>query len=243
MCRSGVNGRRCPGQDDPAYREARNAKRRTAYAQKKSGGNAFSNSVSSVNESASTEYYPDLLNLPVTTGIEMGAFEFKSRLPSAWNPDTFTAVGNGSFGGNGGYREKPSGGLWSSPIERDEDMEISEYDNFFNVNPETSDSINHDVMFTPDAKVLIVNSRADYDTLLSSCSVEVMVGGSTKRAVDYERLSKGFDAVYFTTNAIYANGKSNPADEYFKENFSLQNMDIASLLIMNPKAVKVTPGE
>lgn len=242
MCRSGINGRRCPGQDDPVYREARNAKRRASYARKKSSS-SISGLTSSSQETTSTKDSLAPLNLPVTTGVEMGAFEFKSRLPSIYNPDTFTAIKNGSFGSNG-YREKPSGGLWSSPIERDEDMEISEYDNFFQINQETSDSVNHDVRFTPNAKVLIVDSRADYDALLSSCSVEVTVdGATTKRVVDYERLSRDFDAVYFTTKAVYANGRSNPADEYFKKNVSLRNLDIASLFIMNPKSVGVAPDK
>jgi hypothetical protein len=241
MCRSGINGRRCPGQDNPVYREVRNAKRRASYVQKKSSS-SISGLTSSSQETASTKDFLAPLNLPVTTGVEMEAFEFKSRLSSIYNPDTFTAIKNGSFGSNG-YREKPSGGLWSSPIERDEDMEISEYDSFFQINQGTSDSVNHDVRFTPEAKVLIVDSRADYDALLSDCSVDVVVEDLTKRAVDYERLSRDFDAVYFTTNAVYANGRSNPADEYFKKNVSLRNLDIASLLIMNPKSVKVSPGE
>lgn len=241
MCRK--EGRRCPGQKTPEHRAEVNAKRRARYAAKKNSGAEVSGSTK---ESSNT---PSLASvLPVTTGVEMSKFEFKSRLPKKWNPKKFKPVTNGFIPGYNGAQEKPIGGLWSSPIERDEDMEISEWDNMYQIDPAKATSINHDVRFANDAKVLIVDNRADYDRLLKECGHTVNVrksfpeeGTTEKTAVDYEKLSGSFDAVYFTTNAVYANGRSNPNDEYFDTNVSLRNLDIASLYIMNPKAVSVVP--
>lgn len=239
MCRT--KGRRCPGQNSPEHRNAVNAKRRQRYATGKQAETAIENT--SLASSSSLETI-----LPVTTGAEMARFEFKSRLPKKWNPRKFKPIRNGFGPGYNSAEEKPVGGLWSSPIERDEDKEVSEWDDMYQVNPETSTSINHDVTFADDAKVLIIDSREDYDRLLKSCGhiADVRQGWSNetmvkKTAVDYEKLSETFDAVYFTTNAVYANGRSNPADEYFDTNVSLRNLDIASLYIMNPKAVSVIP--
>lgn len=240
MCRP--QGRRCPGQKTPEHRAAVNAKRRERYAAKKqiTADNAINSSLPSASPLSAV--------LPVTTGTEMSKFEFKSRLPKKWDPKKFKPVVNGFIPDYNGAQEKPIGGLWSSPIERDEDMEVSEWDNMYDVDPKTATSINHDITFKPDAKVLIVDSREDYDRLLKECGHQANVRANgrelktiKKTAVDYEKLSGAFDAVYFTTKAVYANGRSNPSDPYFKENVSLYNLDIASLYIMNPKAVSVTP--
>jgi hypothetical protein len=240
MCRP--KGRRCPGQNTPEHRQEVNAKRRQRYASQKA------KSVSAEKESsASPDTGPSLhAVLPVTTGKEMSGFEFKSRLPKAWNPKSFKKVGNGFAPGHHTAGEKPTGGLWSSPIERDEDMEVSAWDDMYQVNPKTSTSINHDVTFADDANILIVDSREDYDRLLKECGhkVDGPVYGKDeqkvrKTAVDYEKLSGSFDAVYFTTKAVYANGRSNPFDSYYDTKVSLTNLDIASLYIMNPKAVNI----
>lgn len=242
MCRP--KGRRCPGQKTPEHRAEVNAKRRARYAANKNSGTEVNGSLK---ESSNI---PSLSSvLPGTTGVEMAKFEFKSRLPKKWNPKKFKPVTNGFIPGYNGAQEKPIGGLWSSPIERDEDMEVSEWDNMYQIDPAKATSINHDVTFSDDAKVLIVDNRADYDRLLKECghTVNVRKGGSEsegttqKTAVDYEKLSGSFDAVYFTSSAVYANGRSNPNDEYFDSNVSLRNLDIASLYIMNPKAVTVIP--
>lgn len=242
MCRT--NGRRCPGQNSPEHRETVNARRRERYASNKAVADPVRAETFPTGESLS--HKP--LNLPVTTGKEMASFEFKSRLPKRWNPKKFKPVGNGFAAGHNSAGEKPTGGLWSSPIDRDEDMEVSEWDAMHQIDPEKSTSINHDIKFANDSKVLIIDSREEYDRLLKECGHEVDApvagdyGNRTKKtAVDYERLSQSFDAVYFTTKAVYANGRSNPKDAYFDSRASLTNLDIASLYIMNPKAIAVMP--
>ena len=242
MCRT--KGRRCPGQNSPEHKQEINARRRKRYAAEKSSQSLAQAEVSPVRDTMS--HKP--INLPVTTGRDMASFEFKSRLPKAWNPKKFKPVGNGFAAGHNSAGEKPTGGLWSSPIDRDEDMEVSEWDAMYKVDPAKATSINHDITFADDSKVLIIDSREGYDQLLKECGHEVNApvagdyGNRTKKtAVDYERLSRSFDAVYFTTQAVYANGRSNPADQYFEKNVSLRNLDIASLYIMNPKAVSITP--
>lgn len=237
MCRK--KGRRCPGEKTPEHKAEVNAKRRARYAARKS----------QPSEEHSNTSRPTTIPLPAILGADMAKYEFKCRLPEVWNPETFKPIRNATFSNaTFGPSTKPGGGLWSSPVEHDEDMEVSEWDAMHKIDPKTTNSVNHDVSFSPDARVLVVNTREDYARLLEHCSIEVEFAdewlkeseGTTKRAVDYERLAGEFDAVYFTGNSIYANGRSNPRDEFFRSNSSLYTMDVASLILMNKDAVTIT---
>lgn len=152
---------------------------------------------------------------------------------------------------------KPHGGMWFSPTDR--------YDEGDEENPPCSKwawrmgcyddfkmGVVHKVEFATDARVIVINSLADYRALIDSCGRDVpdTFEGPTRRGIDYERLPA--DALFITSATLSEdsdarNGTWDPrardfvvtdedADRY--ENPGV--WDLTSGVVLNQRAITVS---
>lgn len=127
---------------------------------------------------------------------------------------------------------KPMGGLWLATVDEEG---VDSWSDFNQMDHEKSLKLRTNIRFTPEAKVLVIDSLADYRKILdryphyakrpslepeylamitgSSLSKtyshmsSINADGSSKRNIDYEALGKDYDAVILTEKGLYAAGK------------------------------------
>jgi hypothetical protein len=150
---------------------------------------------------------------------------------------------------------KPKGGVWLAP---DSDYGTA-YETALNLTPEDG-SVRHEVRFKDDARIVMVNSRADYQRLLDAYphnlekarrtpeeAARVARGpwggtaqeafdddGEPRRGIDYVKLAKDYDGLYVTEAGLAACSEPSPHD------ISLRSWAFESGIVLNPKAVEVT---
>lgn len=151
---------------------------------------------------------------------------------------------------------KPSGALWLST--HDEAQGSSGWDRL--VSGMFPRSVQHTVHFAPEAKVLVVDSRADYLAALAAYphTVErtltpqeatwfphgatslMQRDGTPKRGLDWERMAKDYDAFFLTERGLWECGKGDFRHEQHHGDVSLYIWDIESAVVFHPAAVVVT---
>lgn len=129
-------------------------------------------------------------------------------------------------------RNKPRcGGFWASTL-LPETENYSAWAKWGICEDFLLERLNQAVVFalSPKAKIYEINSVQDLTTLLDKYSHPALVG----RQIDFEKLSKVYDAIHLTERGQIATRMSYPDDLY--------GWDVESYLIMNPYIV-VDPKE
>lgn len=145
-----------------------------------------------------------------------------------------------------GPLSKPRGGLWFSPV--DENTGRSEWDRFYNgelILP--SETVSHDIVFSPDASVIVVNSLEDYQALIKSyprdASYHTFEGEEVitrqRPGLDYEKLPA--DAIFYTQKAI--NECSVFAHDSTHEQEMLLAWDLPSGIVLKTDKVSIRSRE
>lgn len=150
------------------------------------------------------------------------------------------------MGRDQGPMSKPRGGLWFSPV--DENTGRSEWDRFYNgelMLP--SETISHDIVFSPDASVVVVDSLEDYQAIIKAyhreASYHTFEGEEFitrhRPGLDYEKLPA--DAIFFTQKAI--NECSVFAHDSTPEQEMLLAWDLPSGIVLKTDKVSITSRE
>jgi hypothetical protein len=195
--------------------------------------------------------------LPLATGASLNEhYTFRNRLPVTYDPNKHEPVRNVSS--EQMMWVKPYGALWISTIEP---SGTSGWDRVTEGLFASERTVQHDVHFKPEAKVLVIDSREDYERLLqefphyvdtshltdaerqfmpSGGAVSLLRrDGSAKRGLDYERMSQQYDALLLTQKGLNECGNGDYLQEENEEDVSLYIWELESAVVFNPDAVTV----
>lgn len=200
---------------------------------------------------------------PLRSGAELNAaYTFRNRLSAPYDPINHVGVKN--LAGNDWSWTKPLGAFWISTVQ---EGGLSEWDRLWGNRVEAEQHAGkheHEVKFKADAKVLVIDSLADYEALLeryphfspakpdeNMAAFRVYGGafsvfsadGSARRGLDWEKLAEDHDALMLTRRGLRACG----GGDYRQENapapgdISLYSWDFESAVVFHPEAVSVSP--
>lgn len=123
-------------------------------------------------------------------------------------------------------RNKPEGGLWTSPFNPDTGSEWIEWMNAEHFNVPCKDSPITFLRVNNDGKFLVINTLNDLIEVLNIFQIK-----SEFPVLDYEELSRYVDGIYLTSKGQWATRLTRP---------SLYGWDCETVLIMNPKVIECT---
>lgn len=155
----------------------------------------------------------------------------KKNLLKKFNLKDFTLVHHGSDSfdvekfnkiTNNKYRNKPNGGLWTSPLNSEFGWITWCKVNDFNFEEYSSKSFTLEL--SDDARIFIINSIDDLKKLPTFIS---KIGGINYITIDYEKLSKYYDAIYLTIKGEQETSWLENFDE-----LSLYGWDCETVLIL-----------
>lgn len=116
--------------------------------------------------------------------------------------------------------------------------------------------------FKPEARIVVIDSLGDYRKLLDAYPYQaeftadaktfaasmgpmlangffaINAAGESKRTIDFEKLSKKYDAVFLTQRGLYACGRRNFQQDMGND-MSLYMWDIESAFVLNPNALQI----
>ena len=130
---------------------------------------------------------------------------------------------------------KPTGGLWSSPVDKNEIDGWAEWcrNEEFNINCLKE---YFDFTLREDARIAVINTLHDLEVLIYKYAQELEDGITVKsRVLDFERMCDVYDAIELTSPGQQDTRFTNP---------DLYGWDCHSLLVLNPNVVvPVVNGE
>jgi hypothetical protein len=182
---------------------------------------------------------------PITFASDL-PHSFQTRLPEIFDPAKVKRLKNPKDTEHG-MISKPRGALWLSPVNSKGE---SAWDSFFYSSEEEragNKTYNHDMVFTPDAKVMVINSKADYIRAINVYPTTVSVFGpsnsgwqhTNKKGLDFEQISKTYDAVYVSQRAINETSYGFRKDHRYDSYTNLEGWDVPSMVLFNPSKVTV----
>lgn len=224
--------------------------------------NLISNNPTQTTTRQSAKVAPDQLT-PLRSGAELNArYTFHNRLQKPYDPTSHGGVQN--LTGDDSSWTKPLGAFWISTVQ---EGGLSEWDRLWGNRKEAAQNAGkheHEVKFKDDAKVLVIDSLADYEALLeryphyskiepdeAMAEFRLYGGafsvfspeGKVRRGLDWEKLAEDHDALMLTRKGLRQCG----GGDYRQENapaagdISLYSWDFESAVVFHPHAVSVTP--
>jgi len=212
--------------------------------------------------SATGSQQSNIKSLPgiVFSGRVIGRkFKFATTLEGGYDPRKHIKVSNDK--GDSVSWTKPHGGLWLATVSADGNDSWNDLINGSDfVKPEEKRT----VTFKDEAKVLIINSHDDYLRILdaypyynkdsqeaSSLEMQYLMtsaswsgynpDGTSKRHMDYEKISQHYDAVLVTWAGVYSCGRANFMENTMGTDVSLYSWDIESVFVLNKNSIIVNP--
>jgi hypothetical protein len=192
----------------------------------------------------------------VRTGAQLvKTHRFATRLIGGYQADKHQAAKN--LTGRDLSWTKPSGGVWLSTLD---ERGLSSWDEL--MGEAAGDTKQYNMSFKPDARIVVIDSLEDYRKLLdiypyqaefneqaktfanamgpmiSNGFFAINAAGESKRTIDFEKLSKKYDAVFLTQRGLYACGRGNLQQDMGND-MSLYMWDIESAFVLNPEALKI----
>jgi len=179
-------------------------------------------------------------------------FSLVTTLKGGFNPNTYEKPTNHK--NDDLTWTKPRGGLWLATVN-------DEGENSWSANSEQETPIGFSttpLRFKDDAKIIKINSKKEYLKVLAAfphtpakvnltdSQVQVYAGrgvssvnadGSGKRGIDFEALSKSYDAVLVTWAGLYESGRANSTPKAMGKDVSLYSWDIESVFVLNKDAI------
>lgn len=200
---------------------------------------------------------------PLRSGAELNAdHTFRNRLQAPYDPAAHGGVQN--LAGDDFSWTKPRGAFWVSTVR---EGKLSEWDRLWGSHKEAkanAGDYEHEVKFKDDAKVLVIDSLADYEALLdryphysrieldenmlafklygSAFSV-FSSGGKVRRGLDWEVIAEDHDALMLTNRGYRACGGGDYMQQHAPASgdISLYSWDFESAVVFHPSAVSVSP--
>jgi hypothetical protein len=178
----------------------------------------------------------------IRAGTHLTGIEFRSRLPRRYAQGKVEPVGNHVPGG--GSTQKPTGELWASPMMDPDDLPdgsapMSAWDDKWNDgNPRPG--IEHRVEIRPDARVLVIDSWADYQATVARWPRDVShYRHGSRSTIDFTALAAEADAIWLTPAGCQAVRSSAHADS--PEFDGMDGWDIPSVVILRAEMATVHP--
>lgn len=181
------------------------------------------------------------------TGADLHAQwpRFRTTLPGDYSPNRVRPIINRERARRlnaewDGPLMKPTGGLWSAPVYPGNGQwpPVSAwavrmgYDSDFDMR-----GVVHDVSFTSDARVVVIDSWEAYTTVVDACGRDVpAVEGlrGARRGIDFERLPAD---VLFVTDRAIKEGFAHREDGTYED---MTPWDLTSALILHKRCITVT---
>lgn len=181
-------------------------------------------------------------------------YQLRNTIKGGFKPEKFNSVVNPT--GEELSWTKPNGGLWLATVD---EAGGDSWNDLHGTDPE--DINQQDVTnlkFKDNARVLVIDSLADYKQVLSEASYVpdvqlddltrqlfsrigfsmVTRDGQVARIMDYEKLSTKYDAVLVTWAGLYASGRNISTDVDLGDACSLYMWDIESCFVMNKDSIE-----
>jgi len=135
---------------------------------------------------------------------------------------------------------KPNGGLWVSPLLEDNVSEWSKWtqEEAFSYNS-VSDAFIQEINFHEDSKVLMIDSREDFNKIIEIYGIDNAPYGISSKVFDFEKMSKDWDVVWLTDSGQWET-RYDEDDRIAGPN--LYGWDLESMLVLNKNCI-ISAGE
>ena len=181
---------------------------------------------------------PDALIQP---GSTLAGIPLRTRLTQRYSPRRFKPVRN--VESNEGTTEKPYGGIWVSPLVSrddlpDESPAMSHWD-YLNDDGSSRPGVEHDVAINPGARVVVIDSWADYEAVANRWPRTVLTWQGAAHGIDYDALKAEADAIWLTPRGCQdVRSSTNRTATGYQ---GIYGWDIPSLVLLNKTAATITP--